>query len=177
MDLVTYVWARVPSTSLTKYRLRDNESAFDRYQIRPRILRNVEHVDMSTRILGTKVQSPIPPDRAILTDPGISSLWIQSRRVAETGASRRRTCGVSRGSQVRGHADPVVLQQPRFRRCRRPGNGESVRDANVRIARQVYNPAVTEPRGKYVFLRRITPTCYSNTNTRQRPDTRRFSCR
>lgn len=35
--------------------LRENESAFDRYKIRPRILRNVDQIDMSMEILGTKV--------------------------------------------------------------------------------------------------------------------------
>ena len=35
--------------------LRENESAYDRYRIRPRILVNVEDIDTSTEILGTKV--------------------------------------------------------------------------------------------------------------------------
>ncbi|KIY02029.1 uncharacterized protein Z520_02167 [Fonsecaea multimorphosa CBS 102226] len=38
--------------------LRDNEAAFDRYRIRPRILRNVSTVDTSTTIWGSKVLFP-----------------------------------------------------------------------------------------------------------------------
>ncbi|BCR84616.1 alpha-hydroxy acid oxidase [Aspergillus chevalieri] len=39
--------------------LRENEAAFDRYKIRPRILVNVDQVDTSTEILGTKVTLPL----------------------------------------------------------------------------------------------------------------------
>lgn len=35
--------------------LRENEKAYDRFKIRPRILRDVATVDTSTTILGTKV--------------------------------------------------------------------------------------------------------------------------
>lgn len=35
--------------------LRDNEAAYDRYKILPRVLVNVANVDTSTHILGTKV--------------------------------------------------------------------------------------------------------------------------
>ncbi|KAL4987455.1 FMN-dependent dehydrogenase [Aspergillus falconensis] len=38
--------------------LRDNEAAFDRYKILPRVLINVANVDTSTEILGTKVSLP-----------------------------------------------------------------------------------------------------------------------
>lgn len=37
--------------------LRDNEAAYDRYKILPRVLVNVANVDTSTKILGTKVTS------------------------------------------------------------------------------------------------------------------------
>ncbi|KAI0435754.1 hypothetical protein F4803DRAFT_286060 [Xylaria telfairii] len=39
--------------------LRDNEAAFDRYKITPRILVNVENIDMSTTIFGQKVAFPL----------------------------------------------------------------------------------------------------------------------
>lgn len=39
-------------------RLRENKSAYDRYLIRPRVLRNVSTLDTSTNILGTKVKFP-----------------------------------------------------------------------------------------------------------------------
>jgi hypothetical protein len=35
--------------------LRDNEEAYNRYKIRPRILVNVSNLDTSTTIFGTKV--------------------------------------------------------------------------------------------------------------------------
>ncbi|KAI9034770.1 alpha-hydroxy acid oxidase [Aspergillus affinis] len=38
--------------------LRENEAAFDRYKIRPRILVNVDNIDTSTEILGTRVALP-----------------------------------------------------------------------------------------------------------------------
>jgi (S)-2-hydroxy-acid oxidase len=38
--------------------LRENESAFDRYKIRPRILINVDSIDTTTEILGSKVSLP-----------------------------------------------------------------------------------------------------------------------
>ncbi|KAB8228190.1 alpha-hydroxy acid oxidase [Aspergillus alliaceus] len=39
--------------------LRENEAAFDRYKIRPRILINVNKIDTSTEILGTKISFPL----------------------------------------------------------------------------------------------------------------------
>ena len=38
--------------------LRDNEEAFNRYRIRPRILTDVSDVDTSTEMLGTKIAFP-----------------------------------------------------------------------------------------------------------------------
>lgn len=35
--------------------LHENEAAFDRYKIRPRVLKNVNQIDTSTKILDTKV--------------------------------------------------------------------------------------------------------------------------
>lgn len=40
-------------------RLRDNQSAYDRYKIRPRVLRNVSNLDTSTEIFGQKVTFPL----------------------------------------------------------------------------------------------------------------------
>ncbi|OKL56285.1 hypothetical protein UA08_08452 [Talaromyces atroroseus] len=40
-------------------RLRDNEAAFNRYKIRPRILDKVSNIDTSTSIFGTKVAFPL----------------------------------------------------------------------------------------------------------------------
>ncbi|KAH9892093.1 FMN-dependent dehydrogenase [Xylariomycetidae sp. FL2044] len=38
--------------------LRANESAYDRYQIRPRVMRNISELDTSTTFFGTKVRFP-----------------------------------------------------------------------------------------------------------------------
>ncbi|KAJ8132307.1 hypothetical protein O1611_g1311 [Lasiodiplodia mahajangana] len=38
--------------------LRENETAYDRYKIRPRVLRNVSQLDTSTTIFGTRVKFP-----------------------------------------------------------------------------------------------------------------------
>jgi (S)-2-hydroxy-acid oxidase len=39
-------------------RLRDNVSAYDRYKIRPRVLRNVSHLDSTTEIFGYRASFP-----------------------------------------------------------------------------------------------------------------------
>ncbi|KAL1885827.1 hypothetical protein Plec18167_001323 [Paecilomyces lecythidis] len=39
--------------------LQENETAFNRYKIRPRILINVDNIDTSTEIFGTKVSMPL----------------------------------------------------------------------------------------------------------------------
>jgi isopentenyl diphosphate isomerase/L-lactate dehydrogenase-like FMN-dependent dehydrogenase len=39
------------------YSLKDNEAAFDRYKIRPRVLVNVAKIDLETEIFGVKVRT------------------------------------------------------------------------------------------------------------------------
>lgn len=39
--------------------LRDNENAYDRYKIRPRVLRNVSNLDPTTKVFGTTVAFPL----------------------------------------------------------------------------------------------------------------------
>ncbi|KAF2720111.1 FMN-dependent dehydrogenase [Polychaeton citri CBS 116435] len=39
--------------------LRDNEASFDRFKLRPRVLRNVANVDTSTTIFGQKISLPL----------------------------------------------------------------------------------------------------------------------
>ena len=58
MDMVTLVVpaCTVPEPILLKVaRLRENEDSFDRYKIRPRVLRNVSGIDTSAEIFGYKV--------------------------------------------------------------------------------------------------------------------------
>lgn len=38
--------------------MRENEEAFDRYKIRPRVLRNVSQIDTSVEIFGYQVRVP-----------------------------------------------------------------------------------------------------------------------
>ncbi|KAI4861143.1 FMN-dependent dehydrogenase [Hypoxylon rubiginosum] len=45
--------------SMDMITLRDNEAAYNRYKIRPRILINVSKIDTSTTIFGTKVSFPL----------------------------------------------------------------------------------------------------------------------
>lgn len=54
--------------------LRENESAYDRYMIRPRVLRDLSKLDTSTSIVGCKVKFPF----------GFSPIH------ADTGTPRRR---------------------------------------------------------------------------------------
>jgi (S)-2-hydroxy-acid oxidase len=62
MDMITYsaptfpVPGRHPNS--LAYRLQDNVSAFDRYKILPRILRNVSNLNTSTQLFGTTVAFP-----------------------------------------------------------------------------------------------------------------------
>lgn len=61
MDLVTYVVVVEVVTKCSDvadtvaFRLRDNEAAFDRYKIKPRILVNVDNIDTSSELCGKKV--------------------------------------------------------------------------------------------------------------------------
>ncbi|KAF2454473.1 FMN-dependent dehydrogenase family protein [Lineolata rhizophorae] len=44
---------------ITENSLRENEKAYDRYRIRPRVLRNISQIDTSTTIFGTNVSFPL----------------------------------------------------------------------------------------------------------------------
>lgn len=49
------MYAGVSLAYNARHRLRDNEAAFDRYKIKPRILVNVENIDTSSELFGIKV--------------------------------------------------------------------------------------------------------------------------
>lgn len=58
MDLLTYAIRKVASSVNPRWlcnSLRDNEAAFDRYKIRPKILVDVNYIDTSSELFGTKV--------------------------------------------------------------------------------------------------------------------------
>jgi hypothetical protein len=67
MDLITYVCDQDITRFLTNlgiYSLKDNEAAFNRYKIRPRVLVNVAKIDLETEIFGVKVSTYISEDRS-----------------------------------------------------------------------------------------------------------------
>lgn len=61
-------------------RLRENEESFNRYKIRPRVLRNVSNIDTSTTILGYKVRHTGDAELAfeLIHSPGAFSMRVQS---------------------------------------------------------------------------------------------------
>ncbi|KAL1798066.1 hypothetical protein ACET3X_004672 [Alternaria dauci] len=58
MDMITFVINRFHMALSDLTRLRDNVSAYDRYKIRPLILRNVSNLDSSTEIFGYRATFP-----------------------------------------------------------------------------------------------------------------------
>ena len=66
-DLKEEAAKRLPKVEMEYYNggagdtvtLRDNEDAFSRYKLRPRVLRNVDDPDLSTTIFGTEVAFPL----------------------------------------------------------------------------------------------------------------------
>lgn len=50
---------RQTANGFFSHSLRDNEEAYNRYKIIPRILVNVDNIDMSTHIFGKKVSFPL----------------------------------------------------------------------------------------------------------------------
>ena len=60
MDLITYVSVQDTNMNLadiSTWRLKDNEAAFNRYKIRPRVLINVAKIDLETEMFGVKVRT------------------------------------------------------------------------------------------------------------------------
>jgi hypothetical protein len=60
MDLITYVSIHIIEKALAylvTLRLKDNEAAFNRYKIRPRVLVNVAKIDLETEMFGVKVRT------------------------------------------------------------------------------------------------------------------------
>ncbi|KAF7596368.1 hypothetical protein BBP40_002112 [Aspergillus hancockii] len=96
--------------------LRENESAFDRYKIRPRILINVDKIDTSTEIFGTKVSFPLgfsPAASQKLAHP-------DGEVAASRAAAKYNVCmGLSSYSNysledvaVQGTGNPYAMQMP-----------------------------------------------------------------
>ncbi|KAI8654851.1 FMN hydroxy acid dehydrogenase domain-containing protein [Fusarium keratoplasticum] len=99
MDLITVV---------------DNEKAFDRYKIRPRVLKDVSNLDTSTEIFGTKVTFPFgfsPAATHKLAHP--EGEVATSRAAAETGIpmalSAYATCALE-DVIAEGKGNPYIMQ-------------------------------------------------------------------
>lgn len=109
---------------MSTFRLHDNEEAYNRYKIRPRILVNVSKVDMWTEIFGTKVFPSLHYHVFIRCLPCLlkspfsrdvdSSLLIlsslQSFRSPSLSASHHQPCTVLPTPTVKS---PHLEQQPR----------------------------------------------------------------
>ncbi|KAF5005319.1 hypothetical protein FDECE_8215 [Fusarium decemcellulare] len=92
----------------------DNEKAFDRYKIRPRVLRDVSDLDTSTEIFGTKVALPFgfsPAAAHKLAHP--EGEVATSRAAAETGIpmalSAYATCSLE-DVIAEGKGNPYIMQ-------------------------------------------------------------------
>ncbi|KAK3181083.1 hypothetical protein K4F52_007624 [Lecanicillium sp. MT-2017a] len=71
-DLNPKTWAFISSAATDLYTKRRNKSAYSEITLRPRILRNVAHLDLSTEMLGGKLRLPIfcsPAAMATLVHP------------------------------------------------------------------------------------------------------------
>lgn len=74
---------------VTATRLRDNEAAFDRYKIKPRILVNVDNMDTSSELFGKKasVNPRLRGNKSLLTDSiDIDAIGVQPFCHAPSGS-------------------------------------------------------------------------------------------
>ncbi len=110
--------------------VRENALAFDNYRIRPRVLRNVRDLDMSTTILGERVSLPIGvapsgwhkmahPEGEVGTARAVKALGSVMGVSMATflGNAPSEVCSPRRGEGSWGHIRQVLptvhLQRPR----------------------------------------------------------------
>ena len=67
-----------------EWTMQRNTSAFDTYELLPRYLRNVENIDMKTRVLGQQLDLPI-----FLAPTGMSRLFHHDREIAVAKAAEK----------------------------------------------------------------------------------------
>ncbi len=67
-----------------EWTLRRNTSAFNDYELMPRYLRNIEHIDLKTRLLGTTLDMPL-----YLAPTGMSRLFHHGRELAVAKAAQK----------------------------------------------------------------------------------------
>ena len=149
--------------------LNENEAAYDRYKIRPRILINVDKIDTTTEFLGSKVCYVILSFQHRNEDtsansnnqPGLAPIRLQPRRINETRPPRRRARGLARSRKIRPlHESVLVLELSTRGRCR-SGDWQSVCDADVSTAGSGDYRAVARAGGEYVSWMLIFMGCAS----------------
>lgn len=119
MDMITSVGALLhPKSWLSLSSLRDNEDAYSRYKLRPRILINVSKIDMSTTIFGTKVAlSQYFSGFSVDRDPGFFPVGLRSSSHAQISTSRRGSSYFSRSCQEWHRHGPFGLVNQPYGRC------------------------------------------------------------
>jgi hypothetical protein len=109
--------------------VRANMEAFARYRIRPRILVNVDKVDMSVDFCGYKVRplssfvrsyTPLARahPRSMTSFSVLTPARVLAYRVSKNGTSRRRSGNVSSGGDGWHTHDPVDVFNDVDRGCR-----------------------------------------------------------
>jgi len=91
-DLRTAAKKRLPSPIFNymdggaddEWTLRRNTLAFDDYELLPRYLRNVDRIDLETRVLGTTMELPV-----FLAPTGMSRLFHHDREIAVAKAAEK----------------------------------------------------------------------------------------
>ncbi len=67
-----------------EWTLRNNTEAFDKYELTPKVLRNVEAIDLKTKILGTEIDLPF-----FLSPTGMSRLFNHEKEIAVAKAAEK----------------------------------------------------------------------------------------
>lgn len=67
-----------------EWSLRNNTSAFDRYELQPQYLRDIAHIDLKTRILGVDMEMPV-----FLSPTGMTRLFHHEKELAVARAAER----------------------------------------------------------------------------------------
>lgn len=67
-----------------EWTLRENTAAFDRYELRPRVLTNIQHIDLSTQVFGTTIDLPF-----FLAPTGMSRLFHHEKELGAARAAHR----------------------------------------------------------------------------------------
>lgn len=94
--------------------LRENEEAFNRYKIRPRILRNVSDIDLSTEFLGRKAAfpcgfSPSAMHKLAHTDGELATSRAAARLGIPMAVSSYSTSSLE-DVEAQGKGNPYVIQ-------------------------------------------------------------------